>query len=234
MAENKKSIIIYADWMEQFTSLTDEEAGKLIKHFFRYVNDLNPEAPDRLTEMLFIPIKQSLKRDLKKWEAILEDRSYNGRIGNLKRWNIDLYNKVISGEMKIEEGEKIAKHRKTSLPDSTQSTPIANIAVNDNVSVSVNDINKVVIGVKTPKLPKSNKDELFNSRKELFRKEVAVFLKEHSKETLRAFFDYWTEPNPSKTKMRCELQKTFDINLRLKNWTKNEKTFTSKPKNSLL
>jgi len=43
MAENKKAVIVYADWIEQFEALNDEEAGKLIKHIFRYVNDLNPE-----------------------------------------------------------------------------------------------------------------------------------------------------------------------------------------------
>ena len=60
MAENKKSIIIYADWIDKFEELTDDEAGKLIKHFFRYVNDMNPEAPDRTTKLMFIDIKNAL------------------------------------------------------------------------------------------------------------------------------------------------------------------------------
>lgn len=34
MAENKKSIIVYADWIHVFKELDDEEAGQLIKHFF--------------------------------------------------------------------------------------------------------------------------------------------------------------------------------------------------------
>jgi hypothetical protein len=32
--------------------LEDDEAGRL-KHFFRYVNDLNPEYPDRTTKLMF-------------------------------------------------------------------------------------------------------------------------------------------------------------------------------------
>ena len=35
------------------------------------------------------------------------------------------------------------------------------------------------------------------------------------------FFLYWTEKNKSGTKFRAELQKTFDINLRLKRWATN-------------
>jgi len=80
MAENKKAFVAYCDWLESFEELTDEEAGKLAKHLFRYVNDLNPEAPDRMTKMCFIPIKQSLKRDLLKYE----ERAERARINGLK------------------------------------------------------------------------------------------------------------------------------------------------------
>ena len=83
MAENKNRIIVYRDWISTFESLTDEEAGKLIKHFFRYINDQNPEAPDRLIKLLFEPIKQTLKRDLKAYESICEQNRENVAI----RWN---------------------------------------------------------------------------------------------------------------------------------------------------
>ena len=138
MAENKKSIIVYAEWLEQFEYLTDEEAGKLIKHFFRYVNDLNPIAADRFIEAQFIPIKQTLKRDLDKWEKTINERSVNGRLGNLKKYNIDLYNNVQSNLLSIEDAEQIAKNRKASQPDSVATKSIAKLAVNDNVNVNVN------------------------------------------------------------------------------------------------
>jgi hypothetical protein len=38
---------------------------------------------------------------------------------------------------------------------------------------------------------------------------------------LKDFFDYWSEPNPSNTKMRFELQKTWDLNRRLARWARN-------------
>ena len=81
MAENKKSFVAYCDWEETFEELSDEEAGKLIKHLFKYVNDKNPETSDKLTKMCFIPIKQSLKRDLKKYEKYIEKQSVNGKKG---------------------------------------------------------------------------------------------------------------------------------------------------------
>jgi hypothetical protein len=132
MAENKKSFILYADQHGLFEKLPDEIAGKLIKHIFRYVNDENPESDDLLIQIAFEPIRLQLKRDLKSWEEIKKDKSVSGRIGNLKRWNPDIYKDLLSKKITLEEAENIAKHR-------TRSQPIANIAVNDTVTVNVND-----------------------------------------------------------------------------------------------
>jgi len=79
MAENKKSFILYADQSHIFSALTDEEAGKLVKHLFAYVNDEDPEMEDRLIKIAFEPIKQQLKRDLKHWESIKTKRSEAGK-----------------------------------------------------------------------------------------------------------------------------------------------------------
>jgi len=85
MAENKKSFVLYADYNEIFEQLTDDEAGKLVKHLFRYVNDKNPVIDDRLLKILFEPIKQQLKRDLKKWEHKRQKLSEAGKASATKR-----------------------------------------------------------------------------------------------------------------------------------------------------
>ena len=112
MAKDKKTVVVYTDWIEKFEELTDEEAGRLIKHFFRYVNDLEPEAPDRTTKLMFIDIKNTLKRDLNKYAGKVEKRSEAGILGNLKRYQIDLYNEVISEKITLEEAQRLAKARK--------------------------------------------------------------------------------------------------------------------------
>ena len=117
MADNKKSVVIYVDWISIFDELSDDEAGRLVKHLFRYVNDRNPESPDRLTKLLFEPIKQTLKRDLVKYEDKREKNKQNA----LKRW--DKSNAVASDGIKAD----------------------ANHADSDSVSVSVNDIKKKYI-----------------------------------------------------------------------------------------
>jgi DNA-binding PadR family transcriptional regulator len=74
---------------------------------------------------------------------------------------------------------------------------------------------------------KRNLDNVTNK----FLMEVFAFKELYSVEMLEAFVDYWTEPNKSKTKLRYELQKTFDIARRLKNWSKNESKFGTKKNN---
>ena len=72
--EGKKSFVLYTDQREVFEELSDEDAGKLIKHIFAYVNDEDPITDDKLLKVAFLPIKTQLKRDLKTWENKQEQR----------------------------------------------------------------------------------------------------------------------------------------------------------------
>lgn len=130
MADGKKSIIVYADWMDKFEELTDDEAGRLIKHFFRFVNDLDPIAPDRTTKLMFIDIQNSLKRDLNKWENIKEKRSEAGKASAAAKKKAKL----------IQQKETKSTSVKKAQQTSTKST------VSDSVNVSVSDtVNNIVV-----------------------------------------------------------------------------------------
>ena len=79
------------------------------------------------------------------------------------------------------------------------------------------------------KTPSNSKGNSISKRKERFEKEVFAFL-DYEKSMLEKFISYWTEPNKSKTKMRFELQPTWELNLRLTTWASKDKSFTSTPK----
>ena len=64
------------------------------------------------------------------------------------------------------------------------------------------------------------------SKSEKFKSEV--FSYDYPKSMLESFYDYWSEPNKSKTKERWQLQPTFEISRRLKTWAKREKSFNPK------
>lgn len=85
MAENKNSFVLYTDIIHTVNKLPDDKAGQLFKHLLCYVNDQNPKTKDLVIEVAFEPIKQSLKRDLKKYELILKKKSHAGKLSAEKR-----------------------------------------------------------------------------------------------------------------------------------------------------
>ena len=114
MANGKKSFLLYVDIIHSVNILNNEEAGKLFKHLLDYVNDKNPILEDRLIQATFEPIRQSLKRDLEKYD---------------KRSQVARAN-----------GEKGGRPKKAELTQKTQSVknkPKKPVSV--SVSVSVND-----------------------------------------------------------------------------------------------
>jgi len=77
-----------------------------------------------------------------------------------------------------------------------------------------------------------NNNKTITDRKLKF-EEVVYQVTDVSKDVLSEFCDYWTETNKTKTKMKYELQKTFDVNLRLKRWCKNDKNWNKKSESKI-
>lgn len=78
MAENKKSFLLYCDIIHTVKKLSNEQSGVLFKHILSYVNDEKPVTDDIVIELVFEPIKQSLLRDLEKYENICNRNKLNG------------------------------------------------------------------------------------------------------------------------------------------------------------
>lgn len=57
------------------------------------------------------------------------------------------------------------------------------------------------------------------ARQDLFYNTLKGFTETYDNQTLRAFFNYWSEPNQAGNKMRCQLEKTWDVKRRLENWS---------------
>lgn len=83
MAKDKKSFLLYCDIIHTVEQLTDEQAGSLFKHILQYVNDKKPCSESIITKIAFEPIKQSLKRDLDRYDSICKRNSDNAK----KRWD---------------------------------------------------------------------------------------------------------------------------------------------------
>lgn len=117
MAEGKKSFVLYADLIHTVRKMPKAKQGDLLMTILSYVNDENPVVDDLIVSLVWEPIKQQLKRDLKDWDEERRKRSEAGRLGGIK-----------SGESRRHEAKR-----------SNASSNEANEADNVNVTVNVND-----------------------------------------------------------------------------------------------
>jgi uncharacterized phage protein (TIGR02220 family) len=81
----KKSILLYQDQKEVFDTLTDEQAGKLIKAIFQYQENGEFILADPLLKIIMIPIRQAIDRNSDKYDAVCKRNAEN----IAKRWNKD-------------------------------------------------------------------------------------------------------------------------------------------------
>lgn len=65
-----------------------------------------------------------------------------------------------------------------------------------------------------------NKEQEMKSREREFYNVLVPFVKTYGREMIREFFDYWSEPNKSHSKMRFEQERTWDLSRRLQTWEK--------------
>lgn len=81
----------------------------------------------------------------------------------------------------------------------------------------------IVIKFKKIKKDNDNIIEPIEDRKRRFYQDISNYAAsgQYDKKMLRDFFNYWSEMNRCKTKMRFEQQQTWELELRLKRWSQN-------------
>ena len=86
-----------------------------------------------------------------------------------------------------------------------------------NKRKTINGRRKEKIDVQAEKL------ENLKKRKDKFYDSLIPYVAKYGKEMIREFFDYWSEMNKSQTKMRFELERTWEVGRRLGTWDRNNK-----------
>ncbi len=226
MAENKKSFILYCDMIHTVSKMPDDKAGQLLKHILDYVNDKNPITEDLIIQLTFEPIRQQLKRDLRKWQEYSKKQSDNGKLGGRPK-SQQKPNKAMGS---------LANPKKANLtqPNPTKAKKAVSVNVNANDNVNVYD-NKTLLMAAKPetviaaKIIKSDLD----TRKNDFLNSLEPFLKDYEQEMLKEFFEYWTEHGLRDLKMRFEKEKSFGLSRRLSTWKIRSKTYNTKKPSAL-
>ena len=200
----KKSFLLYVDSAPQIDLLSDQEAGQLFKSIFHYVEFGEELVTDnRVLAMTFAVFKSQIDRGQEKYEETCRKRTEAIN----KRW--ERYKSI---QMNTNEYNTIQNNTNRTNSDSGS----------DSHSES-----------EEKKESKKKKDAahaaaLLEGRKEDFYNSLVPFVAQYGKEMVRAFFDYWSEPNKSNSKMRYELERTWDIARRLATWASRDNQFNRK------
>ena len=123
----KDSFIMYQEQKEIFDTLSDNEAGKLIKAIFEYESTGQSPKLSKTLNLVFIPIKNSLDRNKEKYQKVVERNKRNIK----KRWNKE-NTKNTTGKIGIPKNTKNTDNDNDNERDSD--------SVHDNDSVSDSDV----------------------------------------------------------------------------------------------
>lgn len=81
----KDSFILYTEQREVINKLSDEQAGRLIKAIYEYVETEKMPELDSLLDIVIIPFKQNLDRNKEKYNKISEIRAKAGAKGGKQK-----------------------------------------------------------------------------------------------------------------------------------------------------
>lgn len=113
------------------------------------------------------------------------------------------------GGRKKANSEQIEKEKEPK-----QNQNVTKVEANNNVNNNANQNNNTNKKVDSVSIA---------DRKLKFSSTLEPFLEKYGREMLKSFNAYWTEQNKTKTKMRFESEKFWDLSKRLATWNKNDK-----------
>lgn len=197
------------------SELPDDAQGRIFKASLAYMeNGVEPQL-DMVENAVFRCFKPRFDEVMEAEKMLSEKRSRCGRKGGrpkLKRHVQDI-------EEKANESKKSNCFSSTPARDN-------NISRDNNINniqdIDINQERDKKESVGKKKAERTPMD-LLEERKARFYDEIASYVDRYPREMLRSFFDYWSESNKSRTKMRYEMQPTWELSRRLSTWASRDK-----------
>ena len=195
----KDTFVFRKEWKDAISGLPDEVRLEIYEAIIEYGTTGKSSDLKPMAMLAFNFAKATLDRDVERYEEVKKKRS--------------------------DAGKKHKGNQYTNKMEQTEQNGTNGTNGTDNVGVygSSNEDKK--------KPPKGGKKDaaaaaaLLEGRKEDFYNTLIPFVAKYGKEMVRAFFDYWSEPNKSNSKMRYELERTWDLARRLGTWASRDNQF---------
>ena len=208
------------EWKEAMKDFPVETRAQVYDAVLDYAFDGVSAELEGMAKVVFVFIKSEIDKETADEEQRLA-KSAKMRQLVMRRWHRDTsVDTSVDTSKKSANTSLIIKYNKENINNKED------ISIKDNIKKE-RESGKRKKEAKPPK--KQVSLSAIEARKEDFYNSLVQFVPMYGRDLIRAFFDYWSEFNRSQTKMRYELEKTWQTSRRLATWASRDKNF--KPKN---
>lgn len=192
----RDSFVFYRSFYDAIKDLPRDVQGEIYTAIMEYsLYGKETESLKPITRSVFTLMKPQIDVNNKRFE--------NGKKGGRPK-----------SKEKPNGNQEVTIEKPSNNHKETKGEPNVNDNVNDNKDNTPNGVSK-----------KDAAKAATLKRKDDFGKSLVPFIDKYGKEMVRAFFEYWSELNKSETKMRYEMQKTWEVGKRLATWAVNETNY---------
>lgn len=223
----RDSFIFRGEWKEALSGLPSAVRLEVYEAVIEYGCSGTLPTLKPMSMLAFNFMKTAIDRDQERYEAVSKEKSDRARRNAAARWG--------AKDADASDGTEICDGMQTMRLHANDATACdcmqqhnemqlhKNDAIYDNDSVSDNDI--IEKGSKEPKKKAASAAEraeavVVAATKKL-EDEVAAY--DYPEQMKAAFVSYWTEPNSSRTRVKYQMERTWDTKRRLATWASREK-----------
>ena len=211
----RDSFVFRGEWKDAIIGLPDAVRLEIYEAIIEYgtsgtIPTLKPTAM-----MAFNFTKMAIDRDRERYE----ERSEKARLSASARWNRDMR----TDANVCERSERMQTQRTHANDANAENAMRTDANVCYNVLVLDND-NKEKVSKETKKKAASaaeRAEAVVEAATKELTDEVAAY--DYPEAMKTAFVSYWTEPNKSRTRVRYQMEKTWDTSRRLSLWASRDR-----------
>ena len=239
-----QSFIIHESTIRMSSLLSDEELGRLIRHFYLYTeNGLTPDdEPNLAVTIIFNEWMLRYQSDKEQYETVRQQKSAAGRKSVAKRWKHEEdRTETTEDSTAITEDNTTITENNTAITENNTAITENNTAITeDNTAITEDNTDKQAITKITESDSDSKKKETspkgeakkkvslppsptLETRKNDFYQSVVPYAEQYDREMLNDFYQYWTELDKRGRRMRFEMEKTWETGKRLATWARRER-----------
>ena len=210
----KESFVFRGEWKEALSGLPGAVRLEVYEAIIEYGTSGTLPTLKPMSMLAFNFMKTAIDRDKERYDEQTRKRSEAARTAAAARYAVEDANASNRNER---------KQTQQTQANAVEDANASNRSYNDNDIVidSDNDIVEEKVEKKKAASAAERAEAVVEAATKKLADEVATY--DYPEEMKAAFVSYWTEPNASRTRVRYQMERTWDTKRRLATWASRDK-----------